>query len=152
MDLPSCTPPIFVILSMGSRMSRITNVMIWPSTLRPQIANDLGHNVTRSSNAHRNRKRFPSGNEVLSLWLQIQIAAGLNPLRFENRKPNPPLFRCDLTSPNRKPADRNRRIRAARRPQITESPATRPLSERQDFWGSARTDPVQSKRGFEEDF
>ena len=85
---------------------------------RPQIASDLGRNVTRNFNPHRNRNQFPP---------QIQIAAGLNPLRFENRKPNPPLFTGDLNSSNRKPAGRNRRIRAAKRPQIAESPATRPL-------------------------
>ena len=32
------------------------------------------------------------GNETFGLRPQIQIAAGLNPLRFENRKPNLPLF------------------------------------------------------------
>ena len=36
-------------------------------------------------------------------------------------------------SSNRKPAGRNRRIRAARRPQIAESPATRPLSFQKTF-------------------
>ena len=33
-----------------------------------------------------------------------------------------------MNSPNRKAAGRNRRMRAARRPRIAESPATRPLS------------------------
>ena len=101
---------------------------------QPQIASDLGRNVTRNFNPHRNRSQFPSGNEIFGLWPQIQIAAGLNPLRFENRKPNPPLFTGDLNSSNRKPAGRNRRIRAARRPQIAESPATRPLrSQRKQY-------------------
>ena len=70
---------------------------------------------------------IPEWERNSGLWPQIQIAAGLNPLRFENRKPDPPLFTGDLNSSNRKPAGRNRRIRAARRPQIAESPATRPL-------------------------
>ena len=56
---------------------------------RPQIPSNLGRNVTHSSNRHRNRKRFLSRSETFGLWPQIQIAAGLNPLRFENRKPNP---------------------------------------------------------------
>ena len=68
---------------------------------------------------------IPEWERNFGLWPQIQIAAGLNPLRFENRKP---LFTGDLNSSNRKPAGRIRRIRAARRPQIAESPATRPLS------------------------
>ena len=34
---------------------------------RPQIASDLGRNVTRSPNPHQNRKRFPSGNEIFGL-------------------------------------------------------------------------------------
>ena len=71
---------------------------------------------------------IPEWERNFRLWPQIQIAAGLNPLRFENLKPNPPHFTGDLNSSNRKPAGRNRRIRAARRPQIAESPATRPLS------------------------
>ena len=58
--------------------------------LRPQIASDLGRNVTRSTQIATNSRP------------QIQIAAGLNPLRFENR--NPPLFTGDLNSSNRKPA------------------------------------------------
>ena len=33
---------------------------------RPQIASDLGRNVTRSFNPHRNRNQFPSGNEILA--------------------------------------------------------------------------------------
>ena len=45
-----------------------------------------------SSHPHRNRKRFPSGNDMLGLWPQIQIGAGLNSLRFET-KPIPPKFR-----------------------------------------------------------
>ena len=35
---------------------------------------------------------------------------------------------CFSSSPNRKRAGHDRRIRAARQPQIAESPATRPLS------------------------
>ena len=31
---------------------------------RPQIAGDLGHVITCSSNSHRNRKRFPRRNET----------------------------------------------------------------------------------------
>ena len=94
---------------------------------RPQIASDLGRNVTRSFNPHRNRNQFPSGNEILAYGRRFKSQPASNPLRFENRKPNPPLFTGDLNSSNRKPAGRNRRIRAARRPQIAESPATRPL-------------------------
>ena len=33
---------------------------------RPQIAGDLGRNVTRNFNPHRNRNQFPSENEILS--------------------------------------------------------------------------------------
>ena len=60
--------------------------------LQPQIASDLGCNVAHSSNPYRNRKQFPSGKGNFGLWPQIQNAARLNPLRFENRKPNPPLY------------------------------------------------------------
>ena len=113
---------------------------------RPQIASDLGRNVTRNFNPHRNRNQFPSGNEILA-YGRRQIAAGLNPLRFENRRPNPPLFTGDLNSSNRKPAGRSRRIRAARRLQIAESPATRPLRQGKGlFWPSGivgvRADPL----------
>ena len=94
---------------------------------RPQIASDLGRNVTRNFNPHPKSQPIFEWERNFGLWPQTQIAAGLNPLRFENRKPNPPLFTSDLNSSNRKPAGRNRRIRAARRPQIAESPATRPL-------------------------
>ena len=65
---------------------------------QPQIASNLGRSVTRSSNPHRNRKQFPSGNDIFALWPQIQIASGLNPLRFESRKPNPPLYVYFLSS------------------------------------------------------
>ena len=33
---------------------------------RPQIASDLGRNVTRNFNPHRNRNQFPSGNKILA--------------------------------------------------------------------------------------
>ena len=61
----------------------------------------------------RNRMRFPSGNEMFGLWPQTlsQIATGLNPLRLENRKPNPPLYLWSFKS---QPAGRNRRIWAAK--------------------------------------
>ena len=95
---------------------------------RPQIASDLGRNGTRSFNPHRNRNQFPSGNEILAYGRRFKSQPASTRCDFENRKPNPPLFTGDLNSPNRKPAGRNRRIRAAKRPQIAESPATRPLS------------------------
>ena len=71
---------------------------------RPQIASDLGRNVTRSPNPHPNRKRLPSGNEMFGLWPQTQIATGLNLLRFANRKPNPPLYSCFFELPKSQPA------------------------------------------------
>ena len=55
------------------------------------------------------------------VWLQIRIAAGLDPLRFENRKPNPPLsLRLSelLKSQANPDKSHNRRIRAAKWPQI----------------------------------
>ena len=157
---------------------------------RPQIASDLGCNVTRSFNPHRNRNQFPSGNKILvygrrfksqpaSTRCDLRIASPTRPFfgrlifihlqcwevlpfcRFQHQrcikfmcpkdpdfytplalktakgqhlpalevyKNQSPIFTDDLSSSNRKPAGRNRRIRAARRPQIAESPATRPLS------------------------
>ena len=98
-------------------MPNCSGVRVWPLVAfhpRPQIASDLGRNVTRSPNPHQNRKRFPSGNEIFGLWPQTQIATGLNPLRFENRKPNPPLYLCFFELPKSQPAGRNRRIRAAK--------------------------------------
>ena len=59
---------------------------------RPQIAGELGRNLTRGSTPQRNRKRLPSWNTIVGLWPQAQNAAGLNPPRFENRKPNLPLL------------------------------------------------------------
>ena len=56
---------------------------------RPQIASDLGRNVIRSFNPHRNRNQFPSGNEILA---------------YGNRfKSQPASTRCDLriASPTR---------------------------------------------------
>ena len=95
---------------------------------RPQIASDLGRNATRNFNPHRNRNQFPSGNEILAYGRRLKSQPASTRCDLRNRKPNPPLFTGDLNSSNRKPAGRNRRIRAARRPQIAESPATRPLS------------------------
>ena len=99
----------------------------WPST---RGRKSLAIWVATSPAASTRTEPIPEWERNFGLWPQIQIAACLNPLRFENRKPNSPLFTGDLNSSNRKPAGRNRRIRAARRPQIAESPATRPLSLR----------------------
>ena len=96
---------------------------------RPQIASDLGPQLHPQLQPAPKSQPIPEWERNFGLWPQTQIAAGLNPLRFENRKPNPPLCTGDLNSSNRKPAGRNRRIRAVRRPQIAESPATRPLGE-----------------------
>ena len=56
---------------------------------RPQIASDLGRNVTRSFNPHRNRNQFPSGNETLAYGRRF--------------KSQPASTRCDLriASPTR---------------------------------------------------
>ena len=56
---------------------------------RPQIASDLGRNVTRSFNPHRNRNQFPSGNESLAYGRRF--------------KSQPASTRCDLriASPTR---------------------------------------------------
>ena len=59
---------------------------------RPQIASDLGRNFARTSNPHLKSTAIPERERnFCPLWPQIQIAAGLNLLRFETRKPNPPL-------------------------------------------------------------
>ena len=57
--------------------------------LRPHIASDLGRNVTRSFNPHRNRNQFPSGNEILAYGRRF--------------KSQPASTRCDLriASPTR---------------------------------------------------
>ena len=57
--------------------------------LRPQIACDLGRNITRSFNPHRNRNQFPSGNEFLAYGRRF--------------KSQPASTRCDLriASPTR---------------------------------------------------
>ena len=56
---------------------------------RPQIASDLGRNVTRNFNPHRNRNQFPSGNEILAYGRRF--------------KSQPASTRCDLriASPTR---------------------------------------------------
>ena len=56
---------------------------------RPQIASDLGRNVTRNFNPHRNRNQFPSGNEILACGRRL--------------KSQPASTRCDLriASPTR---------------------------------------------------
>ena len=56
---------------------------------RPQIASDLGRNITRSFNPHRNRNQFPSGNGVLAYGRRF--------------KSQPASTRCDLriASPTR---------------------------------------------------
>ena len=56
---------------------------------RPQIASDLGRNVTRIFNPHRNRNQFPSGNEILAYGRRL--------------KSQPASTRCDLriASPTR---------------------------------------------------
>ena len=56
---------------------------------RPQIASDLGRNVTRSFNPHRNRNQFPSGNKILAYGRRF--------------KSQPASTRCDLriASPTR---------------------------------------------------
>ena len=64
---------------------------------RPQIASDLGRNVTRNFNPHRNRNQFPSGNEILAYGRRLKL--------------QPASTRCDLriASPTRQAAA-NRRI------------------------------------------
>ena len=56
---------------------------------RPQIASDLGRNITCSLNPHRNRNQFPSGNEILAYGRRF--------------KSQPASTRCDLriASPTR---------------------------------------------------
>ena len=49
---------------------------------RPQIAIDLGRNVTRNFNPHRNRNQLPNGNEIL-----------VSGRRFKSQ---PASTRCDL--------------------------------------------------------
>ena len=81
---------------------------------RPQIASDLGRNLTRTSNPHPKSQAMPQRERHFCLWPQTQIATGLNPPRFENRKPNPPLYLWCFELPKSQPAGRNRRIRAAK--------------------------------------
>ena len=81
---------------------------------RPQIASDLGRNVTRSSNRTRIASDSRAGTTFFGSWPQSQIATGLNPLRFENRKPNPPLYLWSFALSKSQPAGPNRRIRAAK--------------------------------------
>ena len=63
---------------------------------RPQIASDLGRNITCSSNPHRSRKRFSSGNKMFALWPQIQIAARCD---WRIARPTHPHALCALSSP-----------------------------------------------------
>ena len=69
---------------------------------RPQIASDLGRNVTCSFNPHRNRNQFPSGNEILACGRRFKSQPASTRCDLKNRKPNPPLFTGDLNSSNRK--------------------------------------------------
>ena len=71
---------------------------------QPQIASDLGRNVTRSFNPHRNRSQFPSGNKILAYGRRFKSQPASTRCDFENRKANPPLVTGDLNSSNRKPA------------------------------------------------
>ena len=94
--------------------------------LRPQIASELGRKLTRSSNPHRNHKRFASGNGILALWPQIQIAAGLNPPRSTR-----PYLRWS-EHPKSQAAGRGHRILAAKQPQnrrIASPKATKEASD-----------------------
>ena len=68
-------------------MKRSSNLVAFHP--RPQIASDLGRNITRSFNPHRNRNQFPSGNEILAYGRRF--------------KSQPASTRCDLriASPTR---------------------------------------------------
>ena len=60
---------------------------------RPQIASDLGRNVTRSFNLHNEiAANSRVGTRSLAYGRRFKSQPALNPPRFENRKPNPPLF------------------------------------------------------------
>ena len=80
---------------------------------RPQIASDLGRNVTRSFNPHRNRNQFPSGSEILAFGRRFKSQPASTRCDLRIASPTRPLFTDDLNSSHRKPAGRNHRIRAA---------------------------------------
>ena len=46
---------------------------------RPQIASELGRNLTRSSNLHRNRKQVLAGTKFLGLWAANSNRSGPQP-------------------------------------------------------------------------
>ena len=88
---PNTPPPLnicpHIIYVTFSALRITTHVVAFHP--RPQIASDLGRNVTRSFNPHRNRNQFPSGNEVSAYGRTF--------------KSQPASTRCDLriASPTR---------------------------------------------------
>ena len=75
---------------------------------RPQIASNLGRNVTRSPNPHRNRKRFPSGTKFLAYGRRLKSPSASTCRDLRIASPTRPYIYILLNSPNRNP------IRAAR--------------------------------------
>ena len=65
---------------------------------RPQIASDLGPQRHPQLQPAPKSQPIPEWERNFGSWPQTQIAASLNPLRFDNRKPNPPLFTGHLSS------------------------------------------------------
>ena len=86
---------------------------------RPQIPSDLGRNVTHNSNLHQKCKRFLSENGILAYPQPAAI--------WDSQAQPAPCICGGLKFPKsqtRKPQSQNW---GARRPQIAESPATRPI-------------------------
>ena len=110
---------------------------------RPQIASDLGRNVTRSSNPHLKSQAIPERERNFVSWPQIQIAAGLNPLRFETRKPNPPLEKTVQKSPFFASMKNTRMFVAAANPQ----PNRRRIAHELRFVNDMFTVLYDSKKG-----
>ena len=79
-------PGVACALEEGVAYALWTLVAFHP---RPQIASDLGRNVTCNFNPHRDRNQFPSGNEILAYGRRLES--------------QPASTRCDLriASPTR---------------------------------------------------
>ena len=81
---------------------------------RPQIASDLGRNVTRSSNPHPKSQAIPERERHFWLMAADSNRNGPQPAAIWESQTQPAPIFVEFCTPKSQPAGRNRRIRAAK--------------------------------------
>ena len=85
---------------------------------RPQIASDLGCNVTRNFNPHRNRNQFPSGNEILAYGRRLKSQPASTRCDLRIASPTRPFLQVIWTPQIANPQAANRRIAGHNRAEL----------------------------------